>query len=321
MELFQIFWDDQKNLFLGFKKDEEERQHLLPKKIRTINLQFEISKNIRQKSPPYLISIHRLYYTTETFSFTIELDELANLDELQIKILRMVIILISGQRIQYTFTQSFSMSDININEDCYVGYNYEDLKLKTNIKNKITQEKIFHEIKTNLDGNEERRTEIYEKSKVEEVIKDNSLISMIYESNKTLKSIAQELKNISLTLQNLPSNVVAYSPSVPVMSSQKGGIERSIIPMKPALIQGQMSSAKLMVIKEMKSIFEQSIDEDSNFNVRAILKPLAEDELKDMMLNDEELKKREEVAINNQMIRLKKYQKQKIRLKDLKKPE
>ncbi|MFX1313477.1 MAG: hypothetical protein ACFFHD_12800, partial [Promethearchaeota archaeon] len=278
-------------------------------------------KNIQKKMPPYLISIHRLYYTTETISFSIELDELVNTDDLQIKILHMVIILTSGQRIQYTFTQTFSMSDISLNEECYVGYNYEDLKFKNNTNNKITQEKIFHEIKTNLDDKGKRITEIYEKSKVKEVIKDNALVPIIYESNKILKSIAQELKNISLTLQNLPSNVFTYNHSVSDTSSQKGGIERIKIPMKPALIQGQISSAKLMVIKEMKSIFEQNIDNNSNFNVKAILKPLAEDELKNIMLSDEELKKREEVVINNQIISLKKHQKQEIKLEDLKKPE
>ncbi|MFX1575159.1 MAG: hypothetical protein ACFFB0_20680 [Promethearchaeota archaeon] len=321
MELFQIFWDDQKNLFLEFKKNEDEKKFLLPNKIRTINLQFEISKNEWQKSPPYLISIHRLYYTTDTFSFKIELDELVNMDELQIKILHMVIILVSGQRIQYAFTRSFSMVDISINDECYDGYKYEDLKLKSNIKNKITKEKIFHEIKTNLDGNEEQRTEIYEKHKIEKVIKDDSLISMIHENNKTLKSIAQELKNISLSLQNLPNNVVSYNPSVPVMRNQKEGIERIKIPMKPTLIQGQLSSAKLMVIKEMKSIFEQNVDDKSNFNVKAILKPLTEEELKNMMLDDEILKKKEEIAINNQIKRIEKQKEKQIHLKDLKKPK
>ena len=106
MELFQIFWDDGHKLFLEFKKNEEEQLLFLPETIKRLTLQFEISNQaIFHKQPPYLISIKRLYHSTESLSFSIELDELVNIDELQIKILRVTIFLSSDQRFQYYFEE------------------------------------------------------------------------------------------------------------------------------------------------------------------------------------------------------------------------
>jgi predicted amino acid-binding ACT domain protein len=76
-----------------------------------------------------------------------------------------------------------------------------------------------------------------------------------------------------------------------------------------------------MVIKEMKTIFEQSTDENSIFNIKNILKPLTEEELNIIMLEDNALKEKEETAINNQMKRFKKEQEKVINLKTLKKPK
>jgi hypothetical protein len=82
-----------------------------------------------------------------------------------------------------------------------------------------------------------------------------------------------------------------------------------------------MNSGKLMVIKEMKEIFKQSTDENSSFNIKDILKPLSEEELNKMMLDDNILKEKEEAAINNQIKRFKNEQEKVIKLKKLKKPK
>jgi hypothetical protein len=71
----------------------------------------------------------------------------------------------------------------------------------------------------------------------------------------------------------------------------------------------------------MKTIFEQSMDEDSVFNIKNILKPLTEEELNNMMLDDNVLKEKEETAINNQIKRFKKEQEKVIDPKKLKKPK
>ena len=124
-----------------------------------------------------------------------------------------------------------------------------------------------------------------------------------------------------LSFKNSAPPNIQYIPSIPNRSGSEPAIERIRVPTKPALIQGQMPSSKLMVIKEMKSIFKQNIEINSEFNIREILKPLSEEELNTMRLDDEILKRKEEEAIQNQIKRLKKLENKEIHLKDLKQPE
>jgi hypothetical protein len=319
MELFQVFWDDQNKLFLEFKKNEKEQLLFLPEKIKRLTLRFELSKQeTHRKDPPYLISIKKLYHSSKSLSFTIELDELVRTEDLQIKILRLTIFLYSGQRIEYLFAESFDISDIWVNEDCYDGFEFEDLNSKKKSKSKITQEKLFQEIKTNFQENKEHRTLIYQKSKIEESSREESLISLISEGNKTLRRIEQALQNLSLAI---PNNPIQYIPPIRNTGRSELAIERIKIPAKPSMIQGQMSSGKLMVIKEMKTLFKKNIEKNSNFNIKDILKPLTEEELKLITLNDEELLKKEEKSIKNQIKRLKKQQKEKLNLEDLNPPK
>ena len=145
---------------------------------------------------------------------------------------------------------------------------------------------------------------------------------MIKESNMTLKNIEHHLKNLNLTLQNMPVANISYRSSPPLPSgSHVPGIERIKRPSKPTMIQSQTSSSNLMVIKEIKTIFKQNVEENSIFNVKEILKPLTEGELKKLMLDDETLKKKEEKAIENQIKRIRNLKKKELRLEDLKKPE
>ncbi len=322
MELFQVLWDDHHKLFLEFKKDEEEQLLFLPEKIKRLTMQFEISKHkVHHSQPPYLIAIKRLYHSSDALSFSIELDELINTDGLQINILRLSIFLNSGQKYQYRFEESFKISDIWVNEDCYDGFKFEDLQSKRKIKGKITQEKIFQEIKTTIHENQEKRTILYQKSKIEKTSEEDSLASLICEGNKTLKRIEQALENLSFSFKNSAPPNIQYIPSIPNRSGSEPAIERIRIPTKPALIQGQMSSSKLMVIREMKSIFKQNIEINSEFNIKEILKPLSEEELNAMRVDEENLKKKEEEAIQNQIKRLKKLEDKEIHLEDLKLPE
>ena len=326
MELFQVFWDDGKRLFLEFKKDEKESQLLLPEKIKRLNLKFEISKTVKQEifsnEPPYLVSIKKLYYSDEFLCFSIDLNEIYGYEDLQIRILRLTIFLYSGQRIEFTIEEKFQIADIWINEDCYAGFQHIDLGLKRNQHNTITREKVYQAVKTDFSNEKRESTVIYEKNSMKSISVDDSIISMISESNQTLKNIENHLKNLNLTLQNMPVGNISYGspPRLPGRSSEFG-IERITIPTKPALIQGQMSSGKLMVIKEMKTIFQQNVEKNEIFNVKDILKPLTEDELNEMILDDETLMKREEEAINNQIKRLKKKKDGELKLENLKKPK
>ncbi|MFW9865879.1 MAG: hypothetical protein ACFFEN_07260 [Candidatus Thorarchaeota archaeon] len=326
MELFQVFWDDGKQLFLEFKKDKKENQYLLPEKIKRLNLKFQISKTaqpeVYSNEPPYLVSIKKLYYLDDFLSFSIDLNEIYGYEDLQIRILKLTVFLYSGQRIDYTFKEKFHIADIWINEDCYTGYQFIDLGVKKNQHNSFTTEQVYQEIKTNTNNQKRKSTVIYEKKSISSISVDESIISMISESNKTLKNIENHLKNLNLTLQNIPVGNILYGPPrrLPNISSEPG-IERINVPAKPALIQGQMASGKLMVIKEMKAIFKQNFEKNENFNVKDILKPLTEDELNNMILDDETLMKKEEQAIKNQIKRLKKKKEKEIKLENLNKPK
>jgi hypothetical protein len=292
MELFQVFWDDQRKLFLEFKKNDEEQVQFLPDKIKRLNFQFEISKG----------------YT-----------------DIQIKVLKLTIYLYSGHRIEYTFSEKFNILDIGINDDCYDGFQFIDLSLGKGQKRRITQERVVQSIKTDYNQNKEERTIIYEKNSIESVSADQSVISMMKESNETLKNIELYLKNLALTMQDMPVSPMSYGP--PVRTSQRisgPGIERIKRSDLPSLIQSRGSSAKLLVMKEMKTKFREITEKNNGFSVTDILKPMSEDELKAIILSDEELKKKEEITINNQIKRFKKKQEQKekkIKLKKLNKPK
>ena len=329
MELFQVFWDDQRKLFLEFKKNDEEQVQFLPDKIKRLNFQFEISKIVRQeiyyKQSPSLVSIKKIYHSNELLCFTIELDEIQGYTDIQIKVLKLTIYLYSGHRIEYIFSEKFNILDIGINDDCYDGFQFIDLSLGRGQKRKVTQERVVQSIKTDYNQNKEERTIIYEKNSIESVSGDQSVISMMKESNETLKNIELHLKNLSLTMQNMPVNPISYGPPVRTPQRISGpGIERIKRVEISSLIQGRGSSAKLLVMKEMKTKFKEITEKNNGFSVTDILKPMSEDELKAIVLSDEELKKKEEITINNQIKRFKKKQEQKekkVKLKKLNKPK
>jgi len=324
MELFQILWDDQKRLFLEFKKNEEEKQLFLPENIKRLNLQFEIlKKEIFYKEPPYLISIKKLFHSKEALSFAIDLDLISPLENLQIKILRLVIFLYSGQRIEYSFEETFKMSEISINEDCYLGFETETLDPHKNLKGTFTQERIYEEIKTEYTKYKQKRTVIYGKKGVGATPKNHSLISMISESNKSLKNIEEQLKNLAVILKNGSFTNQHYLPAPPgIKRSHDIGIERIKQPSsKDGLIQNGVSSAKILVIKEMKSVFKESIEKNNEFSIKDILKPMSDEELKSLILDEKQLEEKEEEAIKNQIKRLEKDKKKELSLEKLKKPK
>ncbi len=326
MELFQISWGEEKKLFLEFKKDESEIQTLLPEKIRRLNLKFQISKTTKQEAysnqPPYLISIKKLYYSNKHLCFSIDLDEIYSYNDVQIRIMRLTVLLYSGQRIEYIFKEKFDISDIWVNEDCYSGFNFINLREKNVSHKTIITEKLIKTVKTNYNTKKQESTIIYEKNSIKDISADKTLISMISENNKTLKNIENQLINLNQTLQNMPLTNLSYS-ATPLLLNRRNqsGIERIKGSTKPALIKGQMASSKLMVIKEMKNIFNQNKENNSIFNIKDILKPLTDDELQKMILDDEMLMKKEEEAINNQVKRLQKHLKEEILLENLTEPK
>ena len=326
MELFQVFWDDQKKLFLEFEKNDEEQVLFLPEKINRLNIQFEISKIVKQeicyKESPSLVSIKKIYHSNEFLGFSIELDEIQGYIDIQIKILRLTIYLYSGQRIEYTFSEKYNVSDIWVNDDCYAGFQFIDLSINKNQRKKVTQERVVQAIKTDFNERKEERTVIYEKNSIESIPMDQSVISMMSESNKTLKNIEHHLATLAITLQNMPVNPISYGPPSRIPHRIPGpGIERIKGPEMQSLIQSSSSSSKLLVIKEMKTIFRESTEKNNGFSIKDILKPMEENELQSIVLSDEELEKKEEEAIKNQIKRFKERQEEKIKIEQLKEPK
>jgi hypothetical protein len=326
MELFQVFWDDQKKLFLEFEKNEEEQVLFLPEKINRLNIHFEISKIVKQdiyyKQTPSLVSIKKIYHSTEYLGCSIELDEIHGFSDIQIKILRLTIYLYSGERIEYTFSEKFNVSDIWVNDDCYAGFQFVDLRVPKSQRKKVTRERVVQATKTDFIQKKEEKTVIYEKRSIESIPADQSVISMMNESNKTLKNIEKHLASLALTLQNMPTTPVSYGPPSGVPQRIPGpGIERIKGSEVQSLIQGRGSSAKLLVIKEMKRIFKETTEKNSGFSIKDILKPMDEKELQSITLKEEELREKEEIAITNQIKRFKKKQEEKIKLEQLNEPK
>jgi len=326
MELFQIFWDDQKKLCLEFKKNEEEQVLFLPDKIKRLNFRFEISKivtdQIYYRQTPSLISIKKIYHSQEYLSFSIDLDEIRGYDDVQFKILELSINLFSGQRIEYSFSEKFNISDIWINEDCYAGFQFIDLTKSRNQRQSFIKEKVFEEVKTDFGQNKEKRTFVYEKNSVESYNIDQTLMTMITESNQTLKNIETHLKNLTNTLQNMPLSSVPVGPPQRLPQRVPGASMSHVTSEKVAsLIKSSASSVKMLVIKEMKDKFREVTEKHNGFSVKDILKPMSKEELKALTLDEEDLRKKSEEAINNQIKRLQKQESQQIELSDLKKPE
>ncbi|MFX1287859.1 MAG: hypothetical protein ACFFFY_04780, partial [Promethearchaeota archaeon] len=230
--------------------------------------------------------------------------------------------LYSGERIEYTFSEKFNASDIWVNEDCYAGFQFIDLSLRKKQRKKVTQERVVQATRTDFNQKKEEKTVIYQKSSIESIPMDNSVISMMNESNKTLKNIEKHLASLALTLQNMPINPLSYSPPSGTPQRIPGpAIERVKGSEIQSLIQSQNSSAKLLVIKEMKKIFRESIEKHNGFSIKDILKPMDEKELQSITLSEEELIKKKEESINNQIKRFKKLEKEKIKLEQLKEPK
>jgi hypothetical protein len=326
MELFQIFWDDQKKLFLEFKKDKEEQVLFLPDKIKRLNFRFEISKivadQIYYRQTPSLISIKKIYHSQEYLSFSIDMEEIRGYDDLQFKVLELTIYLYSGKRIEYSFSEKFNISDIWINEDCYAGFQFIDLTKKRNQRQSFTKEKVFKETKTDFAQNKEETTYVYEKNSIESYNVDQSLITMITESNQTLKNIETHLKNLTSTLQNMPLSSVPAGPPQGIPQRIPGASTSRMTSEKVAsLIKSSASSVRMLVIKEMKDKFREVTEKHNGFSVKDILKPMSEEEHKALTLNEEDLMRKSEEAISNQIKRLQKQESKPIELSDLKKPE
>lgn len=317
MELFQVFWDDQRNLFLEFKKDKDENQLFLPKTVKRINLRYEISKVFKhenyQNQIPQLISIKTIYFFNNFMAFCIDLSEINNTEEVQIKIISLTIFLYSGHRMEYSIKSTFILSEICINEDCYANFCYEEMNTenKSNTESSMTQEKFYHEFETDFKNHKEKGRFVYEKSGVKNITKNDPMMSLIRANTNAINSIVDQLKELNSTLKNMSVNNIGYiSPGL----SQVGPPKRLESQIRPKHKINIKPPGQLPFLPELKEIFEDS-EKFKNY-----LKPMSESELKAITLNDEDLEKKQVQAIKRQIKRLEKEESEKIELSDLKNP-
>ncbi|MFX1257072.1 MAG: hypothetical protein ACFFAN_04390 [Promethearchaeota archaeon] len=324
MELFQVYWDDQKSLFLEFKKNEEEKLLFLPETVKRINLRYEISKVFRreiyQKQLPYLISIKKIYFFNESMAFSIDLSEINSDDDVQIKFLHLTIFLYSGQKIEISISRTFILSEISINEDCYFQFNCEETKSGSRVENSLTQEKIYHEFEADFKNNKERSRLIYNKNKIKSFSKEDPLTFMIRENTEVMKNIVEQLSEINKTLKKMPLNVINsnYSGSSmdsPLRGPPRRGIERIKRANGPITNISLKPPGKMVFLPELKDLMKNS-EKFKNY-----LKPMNEKELKAITLDDEELKKKQKLAIKRGIKRLITKKPKEISLEKLKKPK
>ena len=319
MELFQVYWDDQRNLFLEFKKDQLENQLFLPGTIKRINLKYEISRNNKRdrcfRQEPYLISVRNFYFFNEFMAFSIDMSEINDTDDLQIKIVNIIIILYSGKKIEYAISTTFIMSEICVNDECYSNFTYEEIKTENKTENSILHEKIFQELEKDLKNNKERSTFIYEKKSINNSISHDLLVNLVSGNTEAINKIVEQLKELNSTLKNMSLNSIGYvSPGL----IQNGPPKRMTNwKTNPNLSNSRLAikaPGKLPFLPELKEIMK---DDDSFHNY---LKPMSEEELTEIMLDDEELEKKQEITIKRQIKRLEKEYPQELLLQNLKEP-
>jgi hypothetical protein len=243
------------------------------------------------------------------------MSEINDSDDLQIKIVNITIILLSGKKLEYKISTTYSISDICVNEDCYSNFKYEEIKTENKAENSVLHEKVFQELETDLKNNKERSTFIYEKKAIHNSISHDLLVNLVSGNTEAINNIVEQLKELNSTLKNMSLNSVGYgSPGL----SQTGPPKRMTnLNKTPNLANSNLAikaQGKLPFLSELKELMK---DENSFYNY---LKPMSEEELKEITLDDEELEKKEEITIKRQIKRLEKERPQELLLENLKGP-
>ncbi len=142
MELIQINWDEQENLFLKFKKEPEEIAKFNSDTVNRINLQYKISKidhNFQAlKAPPFWFSTKNLYFSDNAMGIPLELEEIQNINSLQIELIKLKIIYKSGDIEQISINEKFPLENIFTNDACYLDFPKEQKILKSRSSTEIT---------------------------------------------------------------------------------------------------------------------------------------------------------------------------------------
>ena len=318
MELFQVFWNDHKNLCLEFKKNEDDKPYIVSENIRRLNLKYELSridrKDVYNGEMPILVSIKNFHISEDLMAFSIDLDLLMPQEDLEIKFVNLTVFFLSGKRIEFSINEIYEMSEIHVNEE-FDFLNYQKRKKQDNSTPTITQERVYQEISKDFQNKKEKTTSIYEKKQITNPSNVLPYVSTIHENSERLKNMELYLKEISETLKHMKFN--GTSLGSPGLSSHDGTEIKRI---KRIPVKNVMASKKLSFLPELKQIFNNRLEDGEIFNFREILKPMDEEEHKMIILDDEKLEKKELEKFIRQIEKNEQENSDQIKLDDLKKP-
>ncbi|MFX1276769.1 MAG: hypothetical protein ACFFAT_17240 [Promethearchaeota archaeon] len=322
MELFQVFWDDHKNLFLEFKKNKEDKRLIVPEEIKRFNIKYELlkigQKDLYCKEMPIIVSIKDFFISDDLVLFSIDLDLLMFQDDLQINFLTLTIFFQSGRKIEISINEEYEISEICINEEEISSlYKKKDFPEENTAKTSVTQERLIKEVSKDIENNRERSTIIYEKKHVENISGSKTYIELARESNDRLKNVELYLKDISESLKQMRFNGISSGPQI-IQGIDNQNITR--IRRIPPKSLGYGPPRRLAFLGELKEVFGNVMKDKEVLNFRDILKPMTEEELNSITLDAEVLKKKELESFTRKMKKIEDKNSEPIKLENLKKP-
>jgi hypothetical protein len=302
MELACCYFDESSNLFVEFNKDEREQEKYIPDTVSRLNLKFEICKTIPhehyKKNLPSLVSVKDLYFSPYSIAFSLDLDRLVNPQDLEIHFMQLTVFLESGKREVITLDQKYDVAEIEYVEDCYSGFEYKEFK-KENVKKTHTEEKVYHEVERDLKNQKERSRTIYQRNKDETFKESETVITVMKQGNERLRAIEEQLRTLTTFMKNMNFSGGGYSQGPPRRSNSQ---DKGILPIKRKTPKKTgMPGKGLVYIKELKTVLQKGTKDNNEFNVNDILKPMSDDELKQITLNEDDLTKKQEEFIERQV--------------------
>jgi len=303
---------------LEFKKNEVDKPYFVSENIKRLNLKYELSridrKDVFNKEMPILVSIKNFLISEDLMAFSIDLDLLMVPEDLEINFVNLTVFFLSGERIEISINEIYEISEICVNEE------FDNLDYKTSLKRDnstpiITQERVYQEISKDFRNNREKTTRVYEKNQIKNPSSVLPYISTINDNSERLKNMELYLKEISETLKHMNFNGSSLSSAD---LSSHDGMEIKRIKRLP--VKNINPSKRLSYSPELKEIFNNREENSGVFNFKEILKPMDEGELKEIVLDDEELEKKELEAFARQVENIEQDNSSQIKLEDLKKP-
>ncbi|TXT64870.1 MAG: hypothetical protein BAJALOKI1v1_510010 [Promethearchaeota archaeon] len=133
MQLLNLSWDekDQSRLLFKFKKEPDEINEIIEESVERAQIKFELLKR-NERSPqiiqePFLISIKDLYFSANLLAFSVKFDKLNDLEDLQIRVIRLTIFYYSGRREDILINKTFQLTEITYDDGQLVEFMEEEV--------------------------------------------------------------------------------------------------------------------------------------------------------------------------------------------------